>query len=185
MSNDDILATFKKHLSEVEQEVQINLTKTQIHNFGENMKGINEFIGAAQTLNVNLSKIKNLSEKIQWIDDLLKQEANESTIKILNTERQTHIANIKYMLGNSKFMGIELFDTELSCVVNGKRFSLNIESPLNFIDDNMLEYCTLKNEELSKLLLQISQRLNGQDDNSSAINEFEDLSKEILSDKLL
>ncbi|RAX55241.1 hypothetical protein CCY99_00650 [Helicobacter sp. 16-1353] len=184
MSNDDILATLKKHLPEVEEESQVNLTKTQIHNFGENMKGINEFIGAAQTLVVNLNKIRNLAEKIQWIDDLLKQEENTSTIQILNTERQTHIANIKYMLENSKFMGVGLFDTELSCVINGKRFSLNIENPLHFIDDNMLEYCILKNDELNDLLLKVSQRLNGDDDNSSAVKEFDDLPSDILSDKL-
>lgn len=182
MNNDDMLATFKKHLAGVEQDIQVNLTKTQIHNFGENMKGINEFIGAAQTLNVNLNKIKNLSEKIHWIDDLLKQETNANAIQILRTERQTHIANIKYTLENAKFLGVGLFDVELSCVVSGRKFSLNVANPLEFIDDNMLEYCAAKSDELNEMLLKVSQRLNSEDDSSKSLNEFK--SVDLLRDDL-
>lgn len=157
LMEDKILATFKKHLSGID-ELQTNVSKSQIYNFGENMKGVNEFIGAVQMLGINLSKIKNLFEKIAWIDDLLKQESNTNTSQMLHTERQTHIVNIEHIVQNAKFMGIGLFDTELSCVVNGIAFSVNIANPL--LSDDGLEYCTNKQEELNQILSQISQALN-------------------------
>lgn len=171
MNDNDVLSAFKKHLADINlnEENKTILTKSQIHNFGENMKGVNEFIGAIQTLNVNISKIKDIFLKVQWIDDLLQQEKNINTIELLKSEKQNHIIDINYVLENSKFMGIALFDIELSCCVNGKLFKLNVENPLNFINDNVVEYCNQKEEDLNLVILQISQSLSG--DNITTTNK--------------
>lgn len=179
MNNNDILATFKKHLSGIE-EVDSSFTKTQIHNFGETMKGINEFIGAVQTINMNLNKIKDLCEKIQWIDDLLITESNTSTIQSMQTEKQNYLSNIQHIIDNAKFMGIALFDVELSCIINGKQFSLDVSSPINFLNDDIYNYCSVKINELNMLQSQISKRLSGEDDVSS-VNDFDNIKDEILS----
>ena len=66
MKEKDILAILKKH-------VDSNLETKKIeksHRFAENMKGVNEFIGALQTLNMKLSKIIKLCEIIESINDL-------------------------------------------------------------------------------------------------------------------
>lgn len=165
MNNSDILATFRKHLSGIDEVRE--LSSTQIYNFGENMKGINEFIGAAQTLSLNLSKIRNLCEKIAWIDDLSKQESDEGTIRMYHTERNAHIANIKYILQGAKFMGIGLFDTELSCSINGRFFSINVASPLD--EENMLEYCVAREDEVRETLSAVSRQLNG-DESADSTN---------------
>ena len=88
----DILATLKKHIdSGAIEPTPKEVSRAQIHTFGENMKGINEFIGAVQMLSLNLNKIKNLSEKIEWINDLLSQESNENTARnATNATQRTH-----------------------------------------------------------------------------------------------
>ena len=75
MNNDDILATFKKHLSGIE-EIDSSFTKTHIHNFGETMKGINECIGAVQIINLNLHKIKNMPSDFNYRNYDLKAVLN-------------------------------------------------------------------------------------------------------------
>lgn len=179
MNNDDILATFKKHLSGI-KEIDSSFTKMQIHNFGETMKGINEFIGAVQTINLNLSKIKDLAEKIQWIDDLLLAESSASTANTMQTERQNYLSNIQHLIDNTKFMGIYLFDIELSCVINGRQFHLDISSPINFLNDDIYEYCSIKINELNMLQSQISKCLSGEDDISST-SDYSDIKDDLLN----
>ncbi|MBR7117901.1 MAG: hypothetical protein IKC84_00825 [Helicobacteraceae bacterium] len=176
MNDNDILATFKKHLCGI-KEVDSDIVKNQIHNFGETMKGINEFVGAIQTISLNLTKIKDVSEKIQWIDDLLNAESNTLN---LQTERHNYLSSIKHIVDNTKFMDIALFDVELSCVINGKQFSLDVPSPVNYLNDDIYEYCVTKINELSMLQSQISKCLNGED-NASSINDYSDVKGDLLN----
>lgn len=158
--NDDFLKTLKKHIDDgVIEAVPQKISKTQIHNFGESMKGINEFIGAVQVLSLNLNKVKNLSEKIEWIDEVLKTEDNKNTILMLNMQKNTHISNIKYVIEGTKFIGVALFDTNLSCVVNGSEFRLFIENPLN-IKNGTFEYCAQKLDEIDLLIARLNNALN-------------------------
>ena len=176
----DILATLKKHIdSGVIEATPKEVSKAQIHTFGENMKGINEFIGAVQMLSLNLNKIKNLSEKIEWINDLLSQERDENTISMLRMQRNAHIANIKYVCGEAKFLGVSLFGTNLSCIVKGKEFSVNVENPLNLKGTHFPTYCTEKLLEIDDLMQKLNNRLHNIDDEnavdsaeSAVINEY-------------
>ncbi|WP_181881487.1 flagellar FLiS export co-chaperone [Helicobacter sp. MIT 99-5507] len=177
MNDNDILATFKKHLCGI-KEVDCNITKNQIYNFGETMKGINEFVGAIQTISLNLTKIKDIFEKIQWIDDLL---STESDTLNLQTERNNYLSSIKHLVDNAKFMGIELFDVELSCAINGKQFSLDVSSPLNYLNDDIYEYCITKINELNMLQSQISKSLSEQDDEANNINDYSDVKGDLLN----
>lgn len=165
----DILATLKKHIdSGVIEPMPKEVTKTQIHKFGENMKGINEFIGAVQMLNLNLNKIKNLSEKIEWINDVISQESNENNISMLRMQKNAHIANIKYVCGEAKFLGVNLFGVNLSCVVNGKDFSLCVESPIEVRKVHIPSYCTEKLQMIESLMSALNARLYSDDEKQSA-----------------
>lgn len=181
MKNSDFLATLQKHIdSGVIEAVPSKITKAQIHNFGESMKGINEFIGAVQVLSANLGKIKNLSEKIEWINELLRNEKNENTITMLNMQKSTHSANIKYVVDGTKFIGVELFGTNLSCAVNGSTFSISVENPLNAGD--MSGFCAQKISEIDALLKTLNYALNHNDAESSADSAMmeRDISVEIM-----
>lgn len=175
MKDSDFLESLKKHIDEgIIEALPSNITKAQIHNFGENMKGINEFIGAIQVLSLNVTKIKNLSEKIEWIDELLKSETNTNTITMLNMQKTAHTSNIKYVIDGTKFLGVSLFDTNLSCVVNGRIFSINIESPLKF-KENMSVFCIQKLQELDNLVINLNHSLNGGNESvdSTAMSDFD------------
>lgn len=171
MSEKNILETFKKYQQEASggEIASEHLTKTQIYNFGENMKGINEFIGAAQSLMVNLTKIKNVSEKIAWIDEAA-QDSNNSAIRL---ERSAHVTNIKYLVANAQFMGVQLYDTNLTCAVNGRIFSTNVANPAQFLDENVdiAEYCTQKINEINALLARLNNALLSEE-NDSLEQEF-------------
>lgn len=168
MKDSDFLKSLKKHIDDgIIEAMPSTITKAQIHNFGETMKGINEFIGAIQVLSLNVTKIKNLSEKIEWINELLKSETNENTITMLNMQKSTHISNIKYVIDVTKFLGVSLFDTNLSCVIGGKIFSINVESPLKF-NDNMLVFCNQKIEELDNLIANLNHSLNGKSESADS-----------------
>ena len=174
MNDNDILATFKKHLSGI-KEVDSNAIKNKIHNFGGLMKGINEFVGAIQTLSLNLNKIKNILEKIEWIDDL----KTESTLD-LQTQKHNYLSSINHIIDHTKFMGIALFDVELPCVINKKEFNLIIKSPMDYINDDIYEYCIAKIKELDTIQSQISKSLENQDD-SSDISDYGDIKEELLN----
>ncbi len=167
----DILATLKKHIdSGVIEPMPKEVTKTQIHKFGENMKGINEFIGAVQMLSLNLNKIKNLSEKIEWINDLLAQEDNENTASMLRMQKNAHIANIKYVCGEAKFLGVNLLGTNLSCVANGKEFALCVENPLELKGTHIPTYCTEKLLEIEDLMRRLNNKLHNIDEDDGAVD---------------
>lgn len=166
---DDFLKTLKKHIDDgIIEAVPQKISKTQIHNFGESMKGINEFIGAVQVLSLNLTKVKNLSEKIEWINDLLAQEDNENTASMLRMQKNTHIANIKYVCGEAKFLGVNLFGTSLSCVVSGKEFALCVESPIEVKKVHIPSYCTEKLQMIESLMSALNARLYSDDENDGA-----------------
>lgn len=178
MENSNFLATLKKHIdSGVIEVAPSKITKAQIYNFGESMKGINEFIGAVQVLNINLSKIKNLSEKIEWINELLRSEKSENTITMLNMQKRTHSANIKYVVDGTKFIGVELFGTNLSCTVNGSVFSISVENPLKAGD--MSGFCVQKITEIDTLLKALNYALNHNNDDAESTMIETDISKDI------
>lgn len=154
MTNKDILATFKKHIDGIEDNCIKNMSKYQIHRFSENIKGINEFIGAAQSISVKITKIKKLAEKIGYIDELL--ETPSDNLEQLKQNRASHISNIETIMQDSTFIGIQLFDTELSCVINGKEIKLNVKNPMQYMDNSIIEYCQEVQNEISKILSLIS-----------------------------
>lgn len=141
MNNIDMLATFKKY---VESEHSKSMTKSQIHRFSENIKGINEFIGASQIILLNISKIKKIVEKIECLDEF----DSKSSIK-------GYMNDINHIVDNTVFMGIKLFDTELSCNFNGVFFSLNVTNPLNFSDD-IYGYCIEMQDKISNTISSLS-----------------------------
>ena len=164
----DILATLKKHIDDgIIEAMPKEVSKAQIHKFGENMNGINEFIGAVQMLSLNLNKVKNLSEKIEWINDLLSQESDENTISMLRMQRNAHIANIKYVCGEAKFLGVNLLGTNLSCVANGKEFSISVENPLELKGTHIPSYCTEKLLEIDDVMQRLNNRLHNIDDENA------------------
>lgn len=161
MKEKDILAILKKH-------VDSNLETKKIeksHRFAENMKGVNEFIGALQTLNMKLSKIIKLCEIIESINDL---DALDS-IQLLNKQKHE---NMVEDLCQSSFLGINLFNTELSCALNGKIFSFYIESPSNYFDNKIIGFCVQKQDELNLILKEISQNLESKNNNVRVDSDF-------------
>lgn len=180
----DILATLKKHIDSGTIEPK-EVSRVQIHKFGENMKGINEFIGAVQMLNLNLNKIKNLSEKIEWINDLLSQESNENTASMLRMQKNAHIANIKYVCGEARFMGVNLFGTNLSCIAHGREFSVNIESPLEAKGIHIPSYCTEKLLELDDLMQNLNNLLHNIDSSDNAVDSTESVAISGYANKTL
>lgn len=167
----DILATLKKHIDDgVIEATPKEVSKAQIHTFGENMKGINEFIGAVQMLSLNLNKIKNLSEKIEWINDLLSQERDENTIAMLRMQRNAHIANIKYVCSEAKFLGLNLFDTNLSCIANGKEFGISVKNPLDLKGTHFPSYCAERLLEIDELMTALNNRLHNIDESDNAVD---------------
>lgn len=176
MTNKDILATFKKHIDEIDDKSMKNMSKYQIHRFSENIKGINEFIGAAQSISMRIIKIKNLAEKISYIDELLDTPSNN--LEQLKQNKIAHINNIENIAQDSTFIGIQLFDTELSCMINGKEIKLNVKNPMQYINDNIIEYCQEVQNDISKILSTIS-NLMASDFNCGSNNPYQ---KDIISD---
>lgn len=154
MTNEDILATFKKHIDGIDNKNMQNMSKYQIHRFSENIKGINEFIGAAQSISIKILKIKNLAEKINYIDELL--DAPSNNLEQLKQNKISNKSSIENIIQDATFMGIQLFDTELSCIINGKEIKLNIKNPMQYIDNNIIEYCQEVQNEISTILSTIS-----------------------------
>lgn len=168
---DDFLKTLKKHIDDgIIEAVPQKISKTQIYNFGESMKGINEFIGAVQVLSLNLMKVKNLSEKIEWIDEVLKTESNKNTILMLNMQKSSHISNIKYVVEGTKFIGVALFDTNLSCVINGNEFTLFVENPLS-IKNGTFAYCAQKLSEIDILIARLNNALNNAESSPASFDK--------------
>ena len=163
MKDKDVLAIFKKHVdSSLDDKNKI----MHSHRFGENMKGVNEFIGVLQTINMNLSKIIKLSEIIHSINDY----SNLDSIHILN--KQKHIDTINDIC-HASFLGINLFDTEFSCALNGEIFSICIESPSNYFDNKIIGFCIQKQDELNLILKNISCSLESQNANVNLDSNYD------------
>lgn len=170
----DILAILKKHVEDgIIETTPKKVSKLQIHNFGESMKGINEFIGAMQMLSLNLNKIKALSEKIDWINDILKEGDKEDAM--LSSQRDSHLAGIKEICENASFIGIKLFDTQIACVASGIDFSINVENPLNDIS-SITWYCNERLEEIDALTSRLNNTLNSIDEGVESI-DYDDIFK--------
>ena len=163
MKDKDVLAIFKKHVdSSLDDKNKI----MHSHRFAENMKGVNEFIGALQTLNMKLSKIIKLCEIIESINDL----DTLDSIQLLNKQKHE---NMVEDLCQSSFLGINLFNTELSCALNGEIFSICIESPSNYFDNKIIGFCIQKQDELNLILKNISCSLESQNANVNLDSNYD------------
>lgn len=169
MTNNDILATFKKHIEGINNNETKNMTKSQIYRFSENIKGINEFIGASQTILIKISKIKNIAEKIQYLDELLESQSND--LYELEQNKQSNINEIKNIVKNANFIGISLFDTTLFCNINGKEITLDIQNPINYIDNGLINFCQEIQNEINKTLVKISNLISIDSDIENNINK--------------
>ena len=122
-------------------------------NFGEDSKGLNEFIGALQMANIALGKIIKEIESCELEDCVSKEE--------LGRLQSSACVRIEEIIQNAKFMGTPLFDTPLSAKVSGALKGITFENPLALSQDfsAMKGFIEDKRAESNDLLLELSEAL--------------------------
>lgn len=121
--------------------------------FGEDSKGLNEFIGALQITNISLAKILKEIESCE-LEDCVSPEQLEALQK-------SACMRIDEIIQNTKFMGTLLFDTPLSAKVSGSVRGICFENPLSLSHDfsAMKGFIEDKRAESNDLLLELSEAL--------------------------
>ena len=121
--------------------------------FGEDSKGLNEFIGALQITNISLTKILKEIESCELEDCVSAEE--------LQTLQNNACVRIEEIIQNTKFMGTPLFDTPLSAKVNGSMKDICFDNPLALSQDfsAMKGFIEDKRTESNDLLLELSEAL--------------------------
>ena len=64
-------------------------------------------------------------------------------------------------------MGVNLLGTNLSCVANGKEFSISVENPLELKGTHIPSYCTEKLLEIDDVMQRLNNRLHNIDDENA------------------
>ncbi|WP_395148686.1 flagellar FLiS export co-chaperone [uncultured Helicobacter sp.] len=139
------LSTLQSHLH--------TTTSNPHKRFGEDSKGLNEFIGALQITNISLTKILKEIESCELEDCV--------SIEELQTLQNNACVRIEEIIQNTKFMGTPLFDTPLSAKVNGSMKDICFENPLALSQDfsAMKGFIEDKRAESNDLLLELSEAL--------------------------
>lgn len=165
MQNKDILSTLQKHIGTLEgvptqnlatqsgihTSASMPLSSVSIHKFGEDIKGANEFIGALQSASLKLKKLLNLAQSI----DSQSQETQAIQVE----------SSMQKLIDESSFMGVKLFDTELSTSLGGVSYSIVIDSPMPLITtqkhtmSDCISYLEEKSLEIAQMLLTLSEAL--------------------------
>ncbi len=178
----DFLATLKKHIGDVDftqdsidcaDSMQITQSHSQvfsqsteskklrIYNFSEDIKSINEFAGALQTLQICFQKIL----KIARTDSMM--ESKE--------------AQISDLIKECSFLGKGLFDSSMSA--NGGSITFENPSPMPLLEKDLQEFTQYIEEKLSELTQTLSltsqkiiqmttQSANSGLNNSALMNDF-------------
>ncbi len=132
----------------------ISMSSSNPHkSFGEDSKGLNEFIGALQITNIALGKILKEIESCELEDCVSKEE--------LDSLQSSACVRIDEIIQNTKFMGTPLFDTPLSAKVGGSMKGITFENPLALSHDfsAMKGFLEDKRAESNDLLLALSEAL--------------------------
>lgn len=147
----DIIATMQKHINKQFSQDSIPYALSQIpqqsiHKFSEDMKGANEFIGALQTANVACKKILKLAKDLGA--NSLSQDSQD----------------LQDIIENTAFMGVKLFNTQLSTTLNATSYTFCIDNPMPLLqaDSNtqaLIAYINEKSQEITQLLLTLSDAL--------------------------
>ncbi len=176
----DVLATFKKHIGDIDFSQDVESKNLHIHNFGEDMKSINEFAGALQTLQICFGKILHLAHTLK------QNPAHHTTIK----------AQIQEHIKECRFLGKGLFDSSMSAKVGMTIITLENPSPIPLLDksatQDFIDYIQDKNTELIQTLNFISQTIasenpftrDGTNNTASISVGFKDLDIESLKHKI-
>ncbi len=151
MLDRDVLQTLKKHLKDVDesgfQADCLKKSKLKIHQFGEDIKSANEFIGALQVLDITLKKI--LLEARKMDEDFLQTKQQDQAV----------IFKIEQYVTTCSFMGMELFDCTMSTDFGKKHMSFEISSPMEFVAQgdfaSVIGYLEDKREEIKQKLCAI------------------------------
>ncbi|CBG39622.1 flagellar FLiS export co-chaperone [Helicobacter mustelae] len=154
----DFLKTLKKHLDGIEgaefEVKNMRNSSRKNHQFGEDIKSANEFIGALQVVDIALKKILNEAKNI------------DGEFEETNTQYDRVSYNIEQLIEKCSFMGMALFDVNISTNFGGTEISFDIVSPMAFILQKDMEslcgYVGDKREEIKQKLSLISARLCGE-----------------------
>lgn len=128
--------------------------------FGEDIKGVNEFIGALQSVQIVLVKILKIAQGCLYdATDLQQAQISESE---LTSKKSLATSEIASLVAEAQFLGTPLFDTNLSANVNGTQQSICFTSPLSLAPDfhALSAYVQEKQEESMQLLLLLSEALS-------------------------
>lgn len=142
----NIIATMQKHQKDIEKQFSQDSNTQSIHKFSEDMKGANEFIGALQTANVACRKILKLAKDLSA--NSLSQDSQD----------------LQDIIENTAFMGVKLFNTQLSTTLNATSYTFCIDNPMPLLqaDSNtqaLIAYIEEKSQEITQLLLTLSDAL--------------------------
>ena len=150
MQQKDILATLKKHIGDIDFSQDMESKNLRIHNFGEDMKSINEFAGALQTLQICFGKILHLAHTLN------QNPTSQTTIK----------AQIQEHITECRFLGKDLFDSSMSIKAGATIITLENPSPMPLLDktdvQDFIDYIQDKNTELIQTLNFIAQTIASQ-----------------------
>ncbi len=128
--------------------------------FGEDIKGVNEFIGALQSAQIVLTKILKIAQGCLYdATDLQQAQMSESE---LDSKKALAISEITSLVAEAQFLGTPLFDTNLSANINGAKQSICFASPLSLSPDfhALSVYVQEKQDESMQLLLLLSEVLS-------------------------
>ncbi|PAF43814.1 flagellar FLiS export co-chaperone [Helicobacter sp. 11S03491-1] len=167
MFEKDVLATFKKHLEGMDKPKEVGVhtniwnKTTKIHQFGEDMKSANEFIGAMQILNIAIKKLIACSQKmlIDNIDENIK-DTSYGHLKGMVSKEMNEI------IEKCTFMGNALIDVNLSIQSESKAIEFEISNPMPLFEreeyESVIAYLEDKIEDLQYSLELVSAKISSQ-----------------------
>ncbi|PAF44518.1 flagellar FLiS export co-chaperone [Helicobacter sp. 11S02596-1] len=166
MLEKDMLATFKKHLGGMDspqpQDIQTQgITESpfgkskKIKKFGEDIKSANEFIGAAQILDIACAKLIAQSQRMLG-DNEINGADLEPLERIVSSE-------MHQIIEKCSFMGTELFDATLSVMVDSKNIEIEVSNPLPLVQnagyEGVIAYLEDKRADLKNALALVSTKI--------------------------
>ena len=160
MKSINVLETFKKHIGDfdLQETMEVPLEKElRVRDFGDDIKSVNNLIGALQTLQFRFKKIYSLLEV---------ESSNEQ---------------IKCLVNDCSFLGTDLFDTTLSAKIGEKIIKVENPSPLHLLEntEGFKEYIQNKQDEITLTLNELIAAANNESLFKKESNvDFEHFNKE-------
>lgn len=162
MKSINVLETFKKHIGDfdLQETMEIPLSKElRVRDFGDDIKSVNNLIGALQTLQFRFKKIYSL----------------------LETESNAKNEQIKCLVNDCSFLGTDLFNTTLSAKIGEKIIKVENPSPLHLLEniEGFKEYIQNKQNEITSTLNELIAAANNEALFKKESNtDFENFNKE-------